>query len=125
MSLTAMKDLARSSEELKKDRDIPMAVSSKASGPTYPWGTTLCLNDETMAKLGINGEMPDVGDTIHLAALARVTCASETEQTTTDGGKETCRRIELQITHMACENEDDETKERPRNWYQPEADEIE
>lgn len=117
MSLTSMKDMARSPEELKKDRDIPMPVAAKISGPAYPYGLSLCLNDETLAKLGIEGDLPDVGDTIHIAALCRVTCASETENTTPDGGKETCRRIELQITHMACENEDEEAAPRGKKWY--------
>lgn len=125
MSLTSMKDMARSPDDLKKDRDIPMPVSAKMTGPAYPWGLGLCLNDETLAKLGIDGDLPDVGDTIHIAAMCRVTCASETEQTTTDGGKETCRRIELQITHMACENEDDETEPRGKRWYPPMANESE
>lgn len=116
-SLRSMVDLARTAEELKKDKDIPAPVAAKISSPTYPWGTTLCLNDETLAKLGIEGDLPDVGDTIHIAAMCRVTCASETENTTPDGGKETCRRIELQITHMACENEDEEPAERKKRWY--------
>lgn len=117
MPLTAMKDLARSPEELKKSRDIPVAVAERVSGPTYPYGTTMCLEDETLAKLGIKGELPKAGDTFHLVAMARVTCSSETERTSESGGKETCRRIELQITHMACENEDDEAPVRGEKWY--------
>lgn len=122
--MLSMKDMARSPEDLKKDRDMPMAVAAKATAPTYSYGLTLSLDDETMGKLGIDGDLPDVGNTIHLAAMARVTCASENERTTQDGGKESCRRIELQITHMAVENEDDETNERPRNWYDDKADEA-
>ena len=113
----AMKDMARSPEELKKDRDMPAPVAARIEGPTYPYGLSLCLNDETLAKLGIDGDMPDVGDMIHLVAMAKVTCASESETTSLDGGKETCRRIELQITHMACENEDEETPMRGEKWY--------
>jgi hypothetical protein len=119
--MLSMKDMARSPEDLKKDRDIPMPVAAKAIGPAYPWGLSLCLNDESLDKLGIDGDLPDVGDVIHIAALCRVTCASETENATEDGGKETCRRIELQVTHMAAEDEDRETESRGKRWYQPEA----
>ena len=115
---TPMKDMAQSPEEMK--REMPMPVAAKATAPTYPYGLTICLNDATLAKLGIDGDLPSVGDMIHLVAMATVTCASETEQSSTDGGKETCRRIELQITHMACENEDEET-DRGKKWYGEEA----
>lgn len=123
--LQSMKDMARSPEDLKKDRDMPMAVAMKASGPTYPYGLTISLDNETLEKLGIDGDLPSVGEMIHIAGMAKVTCASETERTTEGDGKETCRRIELQLTHMAVENEDEETEPRGKRWYQPEADEIE
>ena len=113
----SMRDMARSPEDLKKDREIPMAMAAKVSSPTYPYGLTLCFDDETLEKLGIDGDLPEVGDMIHIMGMAKVTCASETERTSEDGGKETCRRIELQITHLAAEDEDEEAEPRGKRWY--------
>lgn len=121
--MPAMKDMARSAEDLKKDMSIPSPVAVRAEGPMYPYGLCLSLNDETLAKLGIK-TLPGVGDMIHLVAMAKVTCASESE-TSTEGGKEVRRCVELQITHMACENEDEEMPVRGEKWYGSKAEKAE
>lgn len=99
MNGVSMVDLARSPEEIKEDMPM-MAAPMKASAPVYPYGCCLSLDDETMEKLGLDGEMPSVGEMLMFKAVAKVTCASENERETGDGKKENCRRIELQIIQM-------------------------
>lgn len=106
-----MVDMSKSTEEIK--RDMPMAVPSmgaKATAPVYPYGLCISLDQDDMAKLGMAGDLPEVGEMIHLAAMAKVTSVSENEREDTDGNKSKCCRVELQITHLATENEDDEVE---------------
>lgn len=122
-SFQAMVDMAKSPSEIKKDMPS-LPASSKASVPTYPYGLCISLNEEDLAKLGMDaGELPKNGDMIHLAAMAKVTSVS-TNQITDDGGAtKDCCRVELQITHLATENEDEEgareqqTSERRGRFY--------
>jgi hypothetical protein len=110
-----MVDMAKSPEDVKKeikDYALPTPASAdKPSVPTYPYGLCLSLTEEELGKLGIAGDFPEVGEMIHLAAMAKVTSVSESEREGTDGAKTRCCRIELQITHLACENEDEEEAE--------------
>lgn len=111
-AFTAMIDMAKTPDDVKKEvADMGgMAVApAKPSVMTYPYGLCLSLEDEQLAKLGLDkDEMPSVGDMIHLCAMAKVTNVSSSEREMTDGSKNECRRIELQITHLATENEEDE-----------------
>lgn len=113
---TSMVDLARTPEDVKKEigKDMPSAAPiADRTVPTYPYGLCVSLDEETLAKLKLDGDMPDVGEMIHFCAMAKVTSASMSEREGTDGAKETCRRVELQITHLGLESED----QGNRNWY--------
>jgi hypothetical protein len=70
--------------------------------PRYPYGLCICLNEESMEKLGID-ELPEVGTMIHGMFMAKVTSvrANATEENTSKG-------MDLQITHLALEDEDAE-----------------
>ena len=92
MMLPAMKDMARTDTP---DYDMPRASD-------YPYGLCISLADEDVEKLGLEDETPEIGDMIHLFCMAKVTSIS------VDGNG---KRIELQITHMACEDEDEENEE--------------
>lgn len=72
-------------------------VSPDAEQPKYPWGTSMYLNDEALAKLGIT-EMPDVGTTLVIQAVAKVTGTSEREY---EGGSH--RTLDIQFVEMGCE----------------------
>ncbi len=110
MYFSTMVDMARSPEAVKAD--APCTLGDKPpKGPLYPWGLCISLETETLAKLGLDGEMPSVGEMIHLCAMAKVTSVSENEMEDSNGGKTTNRRVELQITHLATENEDQENAE--------------
>jgi hypothetical protein len=63
-------------------------------GPAYPWGLSLYLDDETLAKLGIT-QLPDVGSRLTLSAIVEVTSNSQRQ---TQEGKTV--NMDLQITDM-------------------------
>jgi hypothetical protein len=98
-----MISMARTPAEAKKEvekYDMPATASPVASVPTFPYGLCISLEDETLDKLGMEGAMPAVGDVIQFTAMAKVTSASDSEREKSDGSKEQCRRVELQITDM-------------------------
>lgn len=108
---TKMVSMAKTPEQVNKEIGPanPMPMTAKAADvPTYPWGLCLNLEEDQLDKLEIDGDC-EVGDTIHLCALATVTSCSSNQ---TEGG--TKRRIELQITHLATENEDAENEASER-----------
>lgn len=114
---TKMVDMARTPAEVKDEiaeTCAPCAPSdAKRTAPVYPYGLCVSLDEEVLGKLGIK-ELPDVGETVHFAALARVTSASESEHETEGGEKQKRCRVELQITNLALESEDDESGRRDR-----------
>lgn len=119
-----MTSMANTPDEVKKDiAEMTMPASGKISGPKYPYGLCLSLDDDTLKKLGLDGELPEVGEVIHFMAMARVTSASENERETTDGATEKCCRVELQITDMgvaSADPADDEAEEaaaRRKRFY--------
>lgn len=107
MFFAPMIDMAKTPEQVKED--APCTLGDKPpKGPLYPWGLCLRIEKDSLEKLGLDGEMPSVGEMIHLCAMAKVTAVSENEMEDGNGGKTTNRCIELQITHLATENEDQE-----------------
>ena len=69
------------------------------TGLDYPPGMCLMLNDETMKKMDLDASAV-VGDMLHIHAIAKVTSVASHEA----AGD----RIELQVTHLAIEDEDKE-----------------
>lgn len=123
-------DLAKTPDEAKADitRDREGAVpigggSSPRKTPAYPYGLCIYLNNETLKKMGLDGDLPDVGDVVHFCAEARVTSASTTEEEDEKGVKTPNVRVELQITKMGVPEMDpaangaEESKERQSRWY--------
>lgn len=114
--------LARTPKELKADeaKNVPMPAAIEQ--PIYPYGTCISLEDEELDKLGLDADC-DVGDTIHLCCMAKVTSCSKRD---TSSG--TTRRVELQITEVAIEDEDAEgaaamsSETRIKGRYKPEGD---
>lgn len=123
----AMVDLARTPEEAKEDIAETVApIGAKASVPKYPYGTCICLEDETLEKVGLAGDLPEVGEIIAFHGIARVTCASKNEREMGDGTTKECTRVELQITHMgiAAPSEDpvEKSEARRKRFYHEEPD---
>lgn len=110
MYFASMVDMALTPAEAKEDAPQP-AASASFKGPRYPYGLSISLGDDELKKLGLDGDLPSAGEMIHLFAMAKVTSAGEHESMDTNGKTSICRRVELQITHLAAENEDQENAE--------------
>jgi hypothetical protein len=95
---TKFVSMARDDEDML-DTVMPMPVKDM---PQYPYGLRICLCEEELDKLDLEEDF-EVGDTIDMRAMAKVTSVSSDE---TPAGKR--RRVELQIEQLAVEVEDDE-----------------
>lgn len=100
MIITKMVDMAVPAKSLEEKYKGPMP--SDTGTPLYPYGLCLSLDEDVLAKLDLDQNC-EVGDLIHLFAMAKVTSVSMRD---TQEGK-SCR-IELQITHLGLEDEDEE-----------------
>lgn len=89
-----MKSLKLSAEEAKEQGDVCCAPGDTDDLPKYPWGTSLCLGDEALAKVGV-GLMP-VGTELTIICKAVVTGTSSRERQ----GREPTQDMDIQITAM-------------------------
>jgi len=88
--------------EIPDEEEQPILAAAYKPEPHYPCGLCLYLDEETMEKLGLT-EMPEVGEMIHIMAMAKVTSVGTSATESKDS-----KNISLQITHMALEDEDKE-----------------
>lgn len=72
--------------------------------PKYPYGLSLCLDDETLKKLGIT-DLPPVGTVMQLTALVEVCSISNYEN---QSGSD--KSLNLQVTDMELANGNTEPK---------------
>lgn len=94
MKLTSMKlSKAQAKEEV--------ATLYEPTPPEYPYGTRLCLDDDTLKKLGIS-DPPKVGAYVMIMAKAEVVSRSEYESKH-DGKATDSKSCDLQITEMSIE----------------------
>lgn len=68
----------------------------KADLPEYPYGLRLCLDNDTLKKLGIN-KVPAVGSKMKLMAMVEV-CSTSAYETKENGMMQT---MDLQIVEMS------------------------
>lgn len=101
-----MVDMAMSEEEAAEK--YGPSSTTPSSYPKYPYGLCISLCQDELDKLGLDPSDVEVGDMIHLFAMAKITSKSVQD---TEGGQNA--RIEMQITHIASEDEDDEEKPSP------------
>jgi hypothetical protein len=78
-----------------KAKDADAAMYPEYEQPAYPYGLCLCLDSETLDKLGMKA-LPPVGTVFNIAAKVVVT--SVREQQDADGSKS--RGVDLQVTDM-------------------------
>jgi hypothetical protein len=107
-------DMAKSPEQVRKEAE-PMAscAPSPCPVPEYPWGLCISLENETLAKLGLDGDPPQVGDILEFFAAAKVTSASMREEIDpATGAPKSCCRVELQIVGMLPHEEETAGKDR-------------
>lgn len=108
-----MVDMAKTPDDVKKElKQYPQGAtpSPDIAVAVYPYGLCLSLTQDELDKLDIEGGC-SVGDMIHLCAIAKVTSYNENETETASGEKKKSCRVELQITHLATENEDGEGRD--------------
>lgn len=79
--------------------------------PKYPYGLTICLCDDDLAKLGIT-ELPKVGSVMQLTALVEVCSVSQYENQ--DGADNS---LSLQITDMELAASNSEPKPLANRIY--------
>ncbi len=106
MSYEQMVDMAVTPSE---HADIlPSVAPEPTSQPIYPYNLSISLQDEELEKLGIDCDDEDcqVGNYLHLHALAEVTSYSKNK---TNDGERRC--LGLQITHLEVEDESAENDE--------------
>lgn len=107
-----MQDMAMDVVEVKETIEKSVPSPGKASAPRYPYGLCISLDETTMAKLKLDvDDLPEVGECIHLCGMAKVTSVSQNETTSEDGTARKCCRVELQITNLATESENEENDE--------------
>lgn len=82
------------------------AEISQPDPPKYPYGLCISLCQDELDKLGIEQDDVEIGSTLHLFCFAKVTSKSCNDN---EVSGPTCR-VELQITSIAAESEDDENE---------------
>lgn len=97
-----MKSMKLDAAESKEEA----SVGGDADRPEYPYGLTVCLDNEALAKLGMK-DLPDVGEVFVLEARVVVCSKSQYER---QSGSD--NNMSLQITDMALAESDDEPKDR-------------
>lgn len=84
------------SMKMSKEEAQEYTSPTVADAPEYPWGLSISLDEDDLAKLGIS-TMPPVGATLMLQAQVTVTGTSQRD--TQGGEQEQC--VDMQITDMA------------------------
>lgn len=88
-----MQDMAKTPEEKS-----PGPMGMPAYDDTYPHGLTISMSQDELSKLDLD-ESAEVGDMICFNAIAKVTAVMKHEN---EDSKHV--RVELQITHMCCDD---------------------
>lgn len=84
--------------------EAKQAVNPAATdGPKYPWGLNICLNNDSLEKLGVKS-LPAVGTEVTIVAKALVASTSE-NATEGDGTRSS---MDLQITDMQLDGLDND-----------------
>ncbi|PVX84344.1 capsid staple protein [Paraburkholderia unamae] len=99
--------------EAKQESTADAPTTVDADRPAYPYGLTVCLDDESLSKLGVTS-LPDVGTPFTMTARVEVCSASQYQnQSGTD------RNLSLQITDMQLDPEKAQRtdEERAASFY--------
>lgn len=92
MKLHSLKRKPKDQEEHKEEVCSPCGDYKE---PDYPWGTKLCLDQESIAAMGLTF-LPEAGSPISLSAVGIVALVSEES---VEGGEKQ-QRLEIQITDL-------------------------
>lgn len=87
--------------------EVAESMPCLANQPEYPYGLCIRLGQDELDKLGITITDIQVNDMVHLHCMGVVTSTSSHESATS--GSNSC--VEIQITHLEAEDEEEENKE--------------
>jgi hypothetical protein len=104
IKISSMIDMALTPKE-EENENGSVGILPPTQRPRYPYGLSISLTDAELDKLSMSKDV-GVGDMMHIHAMGKVTSVSVND---TEGGQ-TCR-VEMQITHMMGEDEDEENQE--------------
>ena len=90
------------STELTDDDKLDQCRPCVEGQPDFPWGVRISFDETLLERLGLDMDC-DVGDTLELKAIARVTSKSENQT----NEKTTCR-VELTLEQIAVREDDDD-----------------
>lgn len=97
MALPELKSVKLTPAERKEEK----AEINEYTPPPYPWGTRLCLDEDTIKKIGLDVTGLSAGSSqLVLVAKVDVTSVRSEQETNSKGGVETRRGVDLQITDM-------------------------
>lgn len=119
-------DMAETPEESQSGPVVlsgvgPMAMPVKDNRPRYPYGLEITLNEDSLEKLGMKDNPPQVGEVLHAMVLMKVTSYSEHEN---ENNSDCC--VRAQIVQMGVENESKEYSYKEKMYdYGEEAEEDE
>lgn len=82
--------------KLKPEAKTMLGEAVESGSPEYPYGLRICLDNESLTKLGIT-ELPPIGAEFKVAALACVVSVSQHES---QGSDKPHRSVDLQIEMM-------------------------
>lgn len=99
----AMVDMMLSKEEAQEENGC---VSADSDLPRYPYGLSLCLDDDSLQKLGITA-MPAIGTEMMVTARVKVT-GVRSRETQDEKGSDSESSVDLQITSMELSSAQEE-----------------
>lgn len=102
-SFPAMTDMKRDTADISSEAQS-LVMPNVSDLPDYDYGLNLSFSDETLKKLDLDDDV-SVGDFIHIHGLAQVTSLSQRPGTNKPD------RVCMVLTHLACEDEDEETED--------------
>lgn len=91
----ALVDMTLSKEEAKEESGL---MSADYDMPRYPYGLCLCLDDDSLKKLGITS-LPAIGTEMMITAKVKVTSVRSRE-TQTENQSDSESSVDMQITAM-------------------------
>lgn len=100
-------DMALSKAELKEKNTgmMPTIAGGASKGPKYPWGLELRLEESSLKKLGMDGELPEVGELCQIVGVGRVISVSQRESA--DNSSKTVE-IQIEKLNLAVQENPDE-----------------
>lgn len=118
-----MVDMAITPADVKEDMQksspfggpIEPSMESAMDREKYPYNLCIHLTKHEIEKLDLDIDDVEEGDMLHFCGMAIVKDADHGIRDTVGGKTEACPRIELQITHLGVEDEEEENREATPN----------